>query len=188
MAFKDLGDWYEIGGLKLPIRGKTYSLPPISAELGPRLQAVVAFGVDVSQGRKGELSDKDKVVLDDMEELDLFKDILHPCNEDDAECDPLPEGRCSRDVYQEMTDDGVPWNALKLAAMTSMFDAVFDRQTAEKYWESLGKAPAPNRAGRRSKATEPASKTKKASAAGTTSRKATARKGTGGRKSSKSGT
>lgn len=188
MAFKDLGDWYEIGGLKLPIKGKTYSLPPISAELGPRLQALVAFGVDVSQGRKDELSDKDKVVLDDMEELELFQDILHPCNTEDAECDPLPEGRCARDVYQEMRDDNIPWNALKLAAMTSMFDAVFDRETAEKYWATLGKAPAPNRAERRSKTSGQASKTKKASAAGTTSRSGTKGKGTSGRKSLSTGT
>jgi hypothetical protein len=170
VTFKDLGDWAEIAGLQLPIAGKTYTLPPISAELGPRLQALVSVGFDLNKGRIEDLSDKDKVVLDDMGERELFRDILG-------------------DVYDEMTADDVPWPALKHAAMTSMFDAVFDRDTAEKYWESLGKVRPPNRAARRSKTTASASATKKASAAGTTSRRATAKKaaGTAGRRSSSTG-
>ncbi len=190
MAFKDLGDWAELGGLKLPIQGKEYVLPAVSAELGPRLQAVVSLGVAVHQG--GTPSDSDREVLDDAGERDLYREILHPCEPDDIECPPHEATeRCPRDVYQEMVDDGVPWAALKHAAMTSMFDAVFDRDTAEKHWESAGKAPAPNRAQRRaSKPTAQAIKAKKPASTGTTtSRRNTSGKGkaTGGKKSSTTG-
>lgn len=173
MAFKDLGEWAELAGIKLPINGKTYALPPISAELGPRLQALVALGVDIHQGRITELSDEDKVVLDDAEEKKLYRDVLG-------------------DVYDEMEADDVEWGYLKHAAMTSVFDAVFDRETAEKYWESLGKAPEPNRAQRRaSKPTAAEIKAKRpASTGGTTSRRATPAKAkaAGGRRSSSTGT
>ena len=171
MAFKDLGDWGSLDPLRLPLQGKTYTLPPVDSELGPRLQALISFGAEVADGDKTTLSAKDRVVLDDFAEMELYQEILG-------------------DVYQEMVDDGVPWPALKHAAMTSMFDAVFDRDTAEKYWESLGKAPAPNRAARRSRTTASASKTTKASAAGTTSRRKlpAKAKATGGRRSSSTGT
>jgi hypothetical protein len=163
MAFKDLGDWADLGGLKLPINGKVYGLPPIDAELGPRLQALVSAGVDVAQGRG--LSDGDQEVLDDLGERALFRDILG-------------------DVYDEMVADKVPWTALKLAAMTSMFDAVLDRKTAEKYWETQGKPPA-RTAKRATKAT--GSPTKRVSSGGTTSRRKPAAKGARGRKSSGTG-
>lgn len=188
MAFKDLGDWAEIGGLELPIQGKVYHLPPVNAELGPRLQAVISFGFEVNEGRKEQLSDADRVVLDDFAERDLYRDILHPCGDD---CQATDKARCPRDVYTEMLADNVPWPALKHAALTSMFDAVFDRETAERYWESLGKVPAGNRQARRSKPSATANGAKKrGSTAGTTSRRATAgkAKAVGGRRSSSTGT
>ena len=171
MAFKDLGDWAEFGGLKLPIGGRVYTLPPISAELGPRVQALVDFGIDIMAGK--EPADDNAEVLDDISEMQLFQQVLGP-------------------VYDAMQADGVPWVALKHAAMTSIIDATRDREEAEQYWEQMGKPvpakkPAKKPADRLPrKAT--ASRTTKASTAGTTSRrKPAAKKAPPGRRSSSGG-
>ena len=159
MPFKDLGDWAELGGVKLPIGGKVYALRPVSAELGPRLQVLMSAGVTL--GRGGELADDDKQVLDDMAEQEMYRDLLGP-------------------AYDEMTADGVPWSALKHAAMTVLVDATVDRDTAEKYWENLGKPapavkkPADHLPPKDPKVTE--IRTRRASTAGTTSRRSAAKK------------
>ncbi len=173
MAFKDLGDWAELGGLKLPIGGKVYVLPPVSAELGPRLQVLMSSGVTLGQG--GELADDDKQVLSDLAEKELYRDLLGP-------------------VYDEMIADGVPWSALKHAAMTVLVDATVDRDTAEQYWENLGKPPAVKKAARKPadrlppkdpKVTE--IRTRRASTAGTTSRRTPAARASRGKPSSSTG-
>jgi len=163
MAFRDLGDWAELAGLRLPIAGKTYTLPPISAELGLRLQALFAAGFAFA---RGDASAAEQIVLDDQGESDLYREILGT-------------------THDEMTADGVPWAAIKHAAMTAAIDAAVDRETAEKFWASLGKPPGRRPTDRQApKAT--AQQTKRASSAGTTSRK-TAAKATRGRKSSGTG-
>lgn len=174
MAFKDLGDWAELGGLKLPIGGKVYSLPPVSAELGPRLQVLMSAGLTL--GRGGDLGDDDKQVLDDMAEQEMYRDLLGP-------------------AYDEMTADGVPWPALKHAAMTVLVDATVDRDTAERYWANLGKPPAAKRAAKKPSDRLPPKdpkvteiRTKRASTAGTTSRKTRAPRASRGKPSSSTGT
>ncbi len=170
MAFKDLGDWAELGGLKLPINGRWYTLPPISAELGPRVQALVDLGVDIALGN--EPGDDAGEVLDDVAEQDLYKDVLGP-------------------VYEAMQADGVPWVALKHAAMTSIIDATRDREEAELYWEQLGKpVPAKKPAKKPTDRQAPkatATRTNTASTGGTTSRKRPAAKAPRGRRSSNTG-
>lgn len=165
MAFKDLGDWAELVGLRLPIGGRTYLLPPISAELGPRVQALIDYGIDIAAGNETD----DTEVLDDLAERDLYKEVLGQ-------------------VYDAMQADGVPWAALKHAAMTSMIDATRDRAEAEVYWERLGKpepAKTPVKQPADRKAT--ASRTSKGSTAGTTSRKPAKKAASPGRGSSSSG-
>lgn len=171
MAFKDLGDWADLIGLRLPIGGRVYTLPPISAELGPRVQALIDFGIDIAIGNEGDLDEAGEV-LGDVAERDLYKEVLGP-------------------VYEVMQADGVPWAALKHAAMTSIIDSTRDREEAELYWERLGKpepveTPVKQPRDRARKAT--ASKTTKASTAGTTSPRSPARKAQPGRRSSSSGT
>lgn len=186
MAFKDLGDWSKLGGLELPISGKVYRLPPVNAELGPRLQTIVSFGLDVASRVRGmvDVSEKDRTVLDDMAERELFREILHPCESDPDACQRTEDARCPLDVYTDMQDDKVPWAALKHAAMTSMMDAVFDRAVAEQYWAAGGK-PQARKTGSKGRSGT-ASKTTRASTAGTTSRKPK-KAGTPGQKSSNTG-
>ena len=158
MAFKDLGDWAELAGLRLPINGRVYTLPPISAELGPRVQALIDLGIDIARGR--EPGEDDTQILDDVAERDLYREVLG-------------------DVHGAMQADGVPWVALKHAAMTSIIDATRTREEAESYWEDiqteLGKAkrPAKKPADRllRSARKATANKTSTGSTGGTTSRR-----------------
>ena len=171
MAFKDLGDWAELGGLRLPISGKVYQVPPVSAELGPQLQALMSSAGDMAEG--SDPSDVDRQVLDDLGEQDLFRRVLGP-------------------VYDEMVADGVPWPALKHAAMTVIFDATIDRETAERYWQTLGKPPAARKKPadrlppKNPKVTE--IRTRRASTAGTTrSRKTAAPRASRGKPSSSTG-
>lgn len=172
MAFKDLGDWAQLVGLRLPINGRVYELPPISAELGPRVQALIDYGIDIAIGREAD-ADEAGEVLSDVAERDLYKEVLGP-------------------VYDAMQADGVPWAALKHAAMTSIIYATRDREDAEAYWERLGKTepaktPVKQPADRQApKAT--ANRTTKGSTAGTTSqRKQPTRKAQPGSRSSSSG-
>lgn len=170
MAFEDLGDWAEIAGLKLPIAGKVYALPAVSAKLGLRIVAIMDLGTNLAHGK---FSDADREVLDDEQEQSLYQEILGP-------------------RYDEMLADGVPWEALKHAAMTVMIDVALDRERAEAYWARLGKTtpakkPAKKPADRKApKAT--ATRTSKASTAGTTRSPARKRASAPrGRKSSPSG-
>jgi hypothetical protein len=170
VAFEDLGDWAELGGLKLPIGGKVYAVPPVSAELGPRLQVVVGAGIDVARGN--EVADDNQKILDDLGELALYRDILGP-------------------VYDEMVADGVPWPALKHAAMTVMIDSATDRETAERFWQNLGKPkPARKRPADRLPPKDPKVteiRTRRASTAGTTPRKKPAARASSGSRSSSTG-
>jgi len=170
MAFKDLGDWAELGGLKLPIGGKVYSVPPVSAELGPRIQVVVSASVDVARGN--QVNDGDQKVLGDLDEQTLYRDVLGA-------------------TYEEIVADKVPWPAIKHAAITVMIDSATDRATAERFWQSLGK-PAPARkkpadrlAPKDPKVTE--IRTRRASTAGTTSRRTPAARASRGKPSSSTG-
>lgn len=122
MTFKDLGDWAELSALKLPIGGKVYTIPPADAELGRSAQALVAVGGRIAQG--GELDDHDRQVLGEAgDEIALYQRLLGP-------------------VYDEMSADGVPWRALKHAAMTALIDNAVDRDNAERFWATLGKTTA----------------------------------------------
>lgn len=172
MAFTDLGDWADLVGLRLPIGGRVYVLPPIDSELGPRLQALIDYGIDIALGNDPDADDAAEA-LDDVAELDLYKQVLGP-------------------VYDTMQADRVPWPALKHAAMTSIINATRDREEAEAYWERLGKpepatTPVKQPTDRKPrKAT--GSRTPRASTAGTTSRrKPAAAKAQPGRRSSSSG-
>lgn len=166
MAFKDLGDWAQLAGLRLPIGGRVYELPPIDAELGPRVQALIDYGIDIAFGNDPDGEE----VLSDVAERDLYKEVLGA-------------------AYDAMQADRVPWPALKHAAMTSIIDATRSREEAELYWERLGKpepANPPVKKPADRKAT--ASRTRSGSTGGTTSpKKPAARKAQPGRRSSSTG-
>lgn len=171
MGFEDLGDWADIAGLKLPIGGKVYALPPISSELGLRIIAIMEFGSDLAYGRDPNVGDTD--VLSDADERALYRDVLGA-------------------VHDEMIADGVAWRALKHAALTAMFDVSINREFAEAYWQRLGKQAPAKKPAKKPTDRQPrkatASKTTSASTGGTTrSRPAKKAAAPRGRRSSPAG-
>jgi hypothetical protein len=149
---------------KLPIGGTVYEVPPISAELGLRFQNVMAVAAKAKQAQDANTEytpdESDVEVMNDAAEKDLYREALGP-------------------VYDQMVSGGVTFAELKLASLYVMFHAIYGETFADAYWASGGKAPAPNRAARRTATrtrTGAATTTKaRASRSGTTTRKATSR-------------
>ena len=132
MAFKDLfGDL----PLHLPYRGRVYTVEPIDAELGPKVQALFDVMMKAQAGSTEAPSEEDVELLSDLGEQQMYPRILG-------------------DAFKLMTDDLVPWAVIKRAALAAMFDACISREAAEAAWNGEGKAP--NRASRRA-AKSPAS-------------------------------
>lgn len=196
MPFKDLGDWSDIASLELPFMGtnsagkkltKSYTIPPVDAELGPRIQAIMdqattALHAQMVAKARGETAPAVPEptgmveLLSDDEERKLYPRLLGP-------------------AYEEMLTDLVPWSFVQHCAATTMIDASIGRQAAEMFWEQRapGKSEeepvtVPNRAQRRATG----QRTRTGSTAGTTTRKrpaaqAAAAKSTGRRSSSSGG-
>lgn len=151
MAFEDLAELLD-PDLHLPIKGKVYRVPAVDADTGVRFQALMAVGLAANGGT--DVTDRDKELLNDGQEIDLYRDALGP-------------------AYDEMVADGVEWEFIKHAGLTAFFNVTADRKTAEQFWAS-GEAPAPNRQQRRAASRKAgsvgANKTRRrASTAGTTS-------------------
>jgi hypothetical protein len=165
MALKDLRAALT-GILKLPIGGTVYEVPPISAELGLRFQDLMAIAAKAKKAQDAATQytpdDADTEVMNDAGERDLYREALGP-------------------VYEQMIADGVTFAELKLASLYVMFHAIYGDTFADAYWASGGKAPAPNRAARRTgtrtrTAAAPTTK-KRASRSGTTTPKGTPKTG-----------
>ena len=158
MALKDLRAAIN-GTLKLPIGGTVYEVEPISAELGLQFQDLMAIAAKAKDTPEYTPDDADAEVLSDAAETDLYRDALGP-------------------AHDAMVADGVTFAELKLAALYVIFHAVYGDTFADAYWASGGKAPAPNRAARRTATrtrTGAASTTRKpASPSGTKATKTTA--------------
>jgi hypothetical protein len=166
MAFRDLSEVLD-AGMSLPIKGKTYVVPPVDAETGLRLQRLAEVAAQAAKAvENGE--PLDSIVFDDDDEVDLYREALGA-------------------AYEEMLADRVSWPALKIAGVTAWLDAAVNRETAEAYWNAAGdpEALAGNRTTRRAAAR---STRRPASASGTTrTRTAKTATGTRGRKSSNAG-
>lgn len=145
--------------LVLPIMGKNYTVPPLTARSGLHL-ALLAEKIDALASGSPNL---DLEAFTDEGEEDLYRHALGT-------------------LYDELIDDDVPFTALRLAGMVAFVDAIRGRDYAVALWQSVGDAAsgeaeaAPNRAARRSKTRSgktgaAASSTKKrASGSGTRSR------------------
>lgn len=141
--------------LELPILGITYRIPSPSATDGLKVQRITTLAARLVDG--GEAVDT--TILDDEEEIDLFKLCLGP-------------------VYDELLPI-VDWSLLRHAGLTAMFWIVSGVQTAERYWKAAGDPSqlAPNRETRRNKNGSAAAKStpKRGSTSGTNARKAGAK-------------
>jgi hypothetical protein len=167
MAFQDLGDLLD-AGLSLPYKGKIYAVPPVDAETGLRFQRLAEVAARAAQAAETG-QELDAVVLDDADEVDLYRDALGP-------------------AYDAMIADRVPWPVLKTAAVTAWLDAAVSREAAEAYWNAAGTPDPEALAGNRASRRAARSTRQPGSASGTTpTRKATKATGTRGRRSSTTG-
>lgn len=124
------------GPIKLPIGGKEYTLPTVSAELGVRLtliaersSEVMRIAIKNDEARQaaeanGEPAPEPEPIpdfqIDGVESVDdMNKELLGP-------------------LYDEMVADGVPFEALVLAGQTATHDFLYGREAAEAYWNSGG--------------------------------------------------
>lgn len=153
MALKDLRTILKEGH-ELPIGGKTYTVPLVSAQTGLKFQAFVNIAGKAQKGGDDyKPTNEDELVLTDVQELDLFKDVLHS------------------GLLEQMIEDGLRFEEIKMAAMYALLYAIAGEEKADAYWGAAGKAPAPNRAARRTG-------TRTSTGAGTTTRKRASRTGT----------
>lgn len=156
MAFKVLEEF--LGDcLELPVRCtdgevRVFTIPSPPAEDGLRIEKIMAEGLRAANSD----TPLNSQVLDDAEEIDLYRMAL---------------GTAYDDAHKHLA-----WPRFRHVAMTAVMWITAGLDVAEQYWNADGdpKAPAPNRAARRSSAA--AKKTPpRASTSGTSTRKATGR-------------
>lgn len=120
----DLADTFD-PYLELPIRGKTYRVPPPDAATGLQLQALQALALMARTGAPMRASDRARLTLDDDDELDLTRKSLGP-------------------AFEELVADGVPYPYLVHAGVTAYLFWTVGRERAEEFWRSRsGEAPRP---------------------------------------------
>lgn len=152
--------------LAVPFRAKTYRIAAVDAETGLRLTRMLSAGVKAAQGEDVDPATIELVA--DTEELGFFETVLGT-------------------VYDELLADKAPFPAVKAIASTALMWHAQGFEQAKTFWDAEGKAPAPNRAQRRTAtrtSMAAASTTKKpASRNTTTTPKATAARAANGRTS-----
>lgn len=151
MSFQDLEDFLDTS-LRLPVKGKTYVVPPPSIATGvwcTQLLETAAKAQGLKDGEELPDADVEALMLDDDEEKNLYKRILGP-------------------VYQELVDDNVEWPYLTHMGQTVFFWITADKARAEKFWKSGGRGKAPKAPTDRKPKKGGAKSGRRASAAGTT--------------------
>lgn len=116
MTFRDLDQFFN-DTLQLPIGGKVYTVPPVSAKTGLALQRMLGLGVSAANGETVDPAEMAKINLDDDGERDLY-------------------ATCLGTAYDEMLEDGVPWPRLRHAGITAFMWAAGNRELAEEIWNT----------------------------------------------------
>lgn len=127
MSFKDFEAFAE--GLKLPIFGETYTIPPIGAKTGARLHLMAAKAEE-----RQRVMDENAQALADAKKQGVEPDL--------KEIPEEPESPSNREllgeVVDEMYEDDVPADVIGVAASTAYYDFLLGREAAETYWNSGG--------------------------------------------------
>lgn len=159
MAFRDLDEFLAVEPLVLPIRGRDYAFPgEVSGRTWLKVQALGKQYEAAQRARsQGGSVDLEAEVVSDLDEEAFLRELCGP-------------------TLDEMLEDGVTSEELKLVLATLVAYHLSDLETAEAVWNARGEAVAPNRAERRSRA--PAKSTRsRGSRAGSTPRQTPASRG-----------
>lgn len=156
--FKILEEFQD-DALTLPVRlpdgtVREFRIPSPSAEVGLRVQKLM----EQSARMVDSGAPLDTEVLDDAEEMDLFKTALGP-------------------TYDDLMGAGLGWSRVRHVAMTAVMWITAGLDVAEKFWEADGDPSqvAPNRAARRASSAAASTTKSRGSTSGTSTRKATGR-------------
>ena len=122
----ELGNFLE-PVLQIPYKGKLYQIEPVSAVTGLRFQKLLAVGIKAAQGSLDAASIE---LVSDEDEGDFLTEALGA-------------------THQELLDDGVTAPALKMIASLAFMWNTQGFEAAKAFFDAGGKAPAPNRAQRR---------------------------------------
>lgn len=124
MGFKDLDEFLK-PYIELPIGGKVYKVMSVDAATGLWCQRMMHVATTAYAGLEVSEADAGSLVLDDDQERNLYQRVLGA-------------------TYDEMVADGLPWEWIKHAGTTAFMWAAGNREQAEAFWASRGKArPAP---------------------------------------------
>lgn len=152
MTFRDLREFFD-GTLALPVGGKTYTVPPCSADDGLWAQALMDAALKAATGGEVNEDDLSRIVLNDDDERSLYQRLLGT-------------------AFDEMKDDGVDWPSIARCGQTAFVFFTQGEDAAQVVWEQQpGEAPAPNRETRRQESKASAVSTpRRGSTSGTRSR------------------
>lgn len=165
-AFRDLDDILVDKPIRLPVKGKTYEFPgSIPGRTALMLQRLAAAADKAHRKDNTDASALAQEVFSDSEELDLQAEVMG-------------------DGQTAMAADGLTSAHINHVFRTLLVWHMSGEEAAAKAWESLGEAPAPNRAARRATASTTRSR---ASTSGTTTPPRKRAAASPGRKSSGTG-
>lgn len=170
--FGDLDDYWS-PGLTLTVRGKEYTLPLPSAELGLWCRRVAAVAGEVNAAAGTEEIQAAVQAVEALPELPGGRNIT------------LQE-RVLGDVYQQMVGDAVPDPYIQFCGATAYLWIIAGEDAAQRYWTSGGRPEAPgpaNRAerratGQKTRTAGAAATPSPASTSGTTTRRRSGGSGT----------
>jgi hypothetical protein len=115
MAYEDLAAFVR-PGFDLPILGRSYYVPPPSAEDGLWMQALMDGAESAALTRS--IGAANKAVLSDEQERTLYQLALG-------------------DAWEQMLADKVSWPVVKHAGMTAWLHWTRGADAGERYWRSL---------------------------------------------------
>lgn len=122
-------------GHDLPINGKTYHVPAVTAEVGLAFNSFVSVAFRAQQAKQKDQDfipdDDDMQILNDQQEHDMVRDVL------------------TDGLWEEMVEDGLTFEHMRIASMYALIHATQGEEVADRFWTSGGKAQAPNRSARR---------------------------------------
>lgn len=146
MAFKDYKEF--LSPLVLPIMGKEYVIPAVSAQLGAKLMLAVERAQSI-MAVVNENDEAEKLAKEKGEEAPEPKPIPDFDFDDDDNEEELYKEILGKEVIAQMQDNNVPYSSIRLAGLTGYHDFLYGRSAAESFWNSGGdpKALAENLAG-----------------------------------------
>lgn len=110
-------------------------MPAVTAEVGLQFNSFVSVAFRAQQAQQKDATfvpdDDDMQILNDQQERDIYREVL------------------SDGLWEEMVDDGLTFEHLRIAAMYALLYATQGEEVADRFWASGGKAQAPNRSARR---------------------------------------